>query len=332
MALRRYERVNTRALSLLARCCMSSSATPMPSVQSIEELSVQEVEWKRGERSRFHNVWLRDHCQCDECIHETTRQRQVCTASIPDDIAVVSATVEPATPSAALTRRRGSDHVLTIDWASASNAAAAHRGHIPMDWLRRHAYWHVDEVGREISDGGAAAAAAAERDADPIVLWDVDVDQSQATVDYDAVLSDENELRTTMNVLHTHGFALVRGTPEKISTAAAELIAQRLCGYVRQTLYGSFDAPHYGMWDTAPREGLDVNDTAYTNLALPPHTDGSYFRDPPGLQIFNVDWMAKEGGFTLLVDGFRVANELRAKDPAAFEFLVNTVRTCSKDL
>ena len=43
----------------------------------------------------------------------------------------------------------------------------------------------------------------------------------------------------------------------------------------------------YGeMWSTRAEAGQTegVSDTAYSNAGIRPHTDGTYFRDPPGLQ------------------------------------------------
>jgi trimethyllysine dioxygenase len=301
------------------------------SARPIEERAALEVEWERGTRSRYHNVWLRDHCQCAECINETTRQRQVCSASIPEDLVVASASLTSLGEAAMdPTIDSGDADVLRLDWSSATDAGAAHRGHISVDWLQRNAYWHVDVEGEDVAGGDdappLASSAHDESGAQRVVLWDADFDSRAAEVQYDSILRDDETLRASMNLLHTLGFALVKGTPETV--AATELVAKRMCGYVRQTLYGGFSAPHYGMWDTAPKEGTEVNDTAFTNVALPPHNDGCYWRDPPGLQLFNCAERSEDtkGGLTVLVDGFRVADELRASDPDTFQFFIKTVR------
>ena len=44
----------------------------------------------------------------------------------------------------------------------------------------------------------------------------------------------------------------------------------------------------YGeIWSTRAAAGQTdgVRDTAYSSTAIRPHTDGTYFRDPPGLQV-----------------------------------------------
>lgn len=89
-----------------------------------------------------------------------------------------------------------------------------------------------------------------------------------------------------------------------------------------RTLYGT-------VWSTTSAgqvDGASVADSAYGSDGLPLHTDMTYFRDPPGLQIFTMVQPAMEGGDSVFADGFAVANQLRSSDPDAFETLSNTVR------
>jgi trimethyllysine dioxygenase len=55
-----------------------------------------------------------------------------------------------------------------------------------------------------------------------------------------------------------------------------------------------------------------MKDTAYTTLALPAHTDTTYFTDPAGLQMFHLlSHTDGDGGASLLVDGFHAAEILK---------------------
>lgn len=87
-------------------------------------------------------------------------------------------------------------------------------------------------------------------------------------------------------------------------------------GPIRETHYGGF-------YDFTP--DLSKADTAYTNLALAPHTDTTYFTDPAGLQAFHLlshtpapgsEDTEVTGGKSLLVDGFRAAQILRDEMPS----------------
>jgi trimethyllysine dioxygenase len=103
----------------------------------------------------------------------------------------------------------------------------------------------------------------------------------------------------------------VPATPE--ATAA---LAKRI-GYLRETIFGGF-------WDFTA--DLAKADTAYTNLELRPHTDANYALDAPGLQLFHCLEFAGAGGESILVDGFRIADELRACDGEDFESRLRLLR------
>lgn len=89
-----------------------------------------------------------------------------------------------------------------------------------------------------------------------------------------------------------------------------------------RTLYGS-------VWSTSSssqEDGTSKADSAYGSDGLPLHTDMTYMRDPPGLQIFTMVQPATEGGESVFGDGFAAADELRTKDPGAFVMLSETIR------
>ena len=77
-------------------------------------------------------------------------------------------------------------------------------------------------------------------------------------------------------------------------------------GYVRHTIFG-------GLWEFEANENMA--DSAYTPKELRPHTDGTYSHDAPGLQmLLCVDYDAT-GGASIMVDGFRIAAELKRMAP-----------------
>lgn len=89
-----------------------------------------------------------------------------------------------------------------------------------------------------------------------------------------------------------------------------------------RTLYGSVWATSSG----AQADGTSVADSAYGSDGLPLHTDSTYLRDPPGLQIFTMVQPALQGGESVFGDGFAVAEALRQSNPDAFNVLSQTVR------
>lgn len=99
----------------------------------------------------------------------------------------------------------------------------------------------------------------------------------------------------------------VDATPE----ATEELL--RRIAFIRETHYGGF-------YDFTA--DLAKADTAYTNIALPAHTDNTYFSDPAGLQAFHLlSHTEGEGGASLLVDGFKAAETLLEEDKEAYHVL-----------
>jgi len=142
-----------------------------------------------------------------------------------------------------------------------------------------------------------------------------------------------------------YGFVFVTDTPYSDSEATKKLLER--IAFIRVTHYGGF-------YDFIP--DLSMADTAYTNVALPAHTDTTYFTEPAGLQAFHLlshdpppapDWTRKGtpslssaglgaairpsrirplsmpalGGESLLIDGFRAAKILMEEDPTAYKIL-----------
>jgi alpha-ketoglutarate-dependent taurine dioxygenase len=108
------------------------------------------------------------------------------------------------------------------------------------------------------------------------------------------------------------GLAFLRGVPveDEIVLRVAALI-----GYTRETNYGR-------VLDL--RTVAEPNNLAYTNVALPVHTDNAY-RDPvPGFQMLHCLSVAGQGGESIFVDGMAAAERLRAHDVEAFNTLCQT--------
>jgi trimethyllysine dioxygenase len=145
----------------------------------------------------------------------------------------------------------------------------------------------------------------------PIVLWDAEIAAHPPRVPYDAIMADDQGLERWLEAVEVYGFCLAEGVPATPEDTAA--LARRI-GYLRATIFGDF-------WDFTA--DLAKADTAYTNLELRPHTDGTYAADAPGLQLLHCLHFSGSGGDSILVDGFRIADELRATDPEAYETLAS---------
>lgn len=153
--------------------------------------------------------------------------------------------------------------------------------------------------------GLASTAVASDR-----VLWDAEtITDEWPTVPYADVMAGDEGVHAWLRKVATYGFCLVVGTPPTID-ATRELIER--IAYIRETIFGGF-------WDF--QANLAKADTAYTNIELLPHTDGTYSHDAPGLQLLHCLAFDGEGGQSTMVDGFRIASELRSSRPDLYDVL-----------
>ncbi|KAL2025096.1 hypothetical protein VTK56DRAFT_98 [Thermocarpiscus australiensis] len=154
--------------------------------------------------------------------------------------------------------------------------------------------------------------------------WGAEAAERPPTVAYDRVMQTEDGVAELTANIKKSGFVFVEDTPYDDPDKTRQLLER--IAFIRITHYGGF-------YDFIP--DLAMADTAYTNLALPAHTDTTYFTDPAGLQAFHLlshqpapgtspDESAS-GGKSLLVDGFNAARILKAEDPTAYDIL-STVR------
>jgi gamma-butyrobetaine dioxygenase len=142
-----------------------------------------------------------------------------------------------------------------------------------------------------------------------VVRWDAGL-AAQMPVERYAAVRDEDAARLRwLQAVRRYGFALLREAPVSGGVACE---AARLFGYVRETNYGRvFDV----------RAEVDPSNLAFTNLGLQAHTDNPY-RDPaPGLQILACLRNTVRGGGSIVVDGFKVVERLKAESPRGFELL-----------
>lgn len=125
----------------------------------------------------------------------------------------------------------------------------------------------------------------------------------------EAFLADDKALEAGLGEVCRHGLLRLVGAP--VDPGTVEVVVARF-GFIRETNYGRvFDV----------RVIPDPNHLAYTAAALEPHTDNPY-RDPaPTLQLLHCLKGAADGGATFFLDGFALAEDLRASDPKAFALL-----------
>lgn len=226
---------------------------------------------------------MRDGCQCEKCYHPITKQRLQDTFKIPENIAPKEAT-------------KDDENNLVITW----NDEEGHQSKYTSFWLNLHSYNPV-------------LVPAAEKEANlKRKLWNVEqIKKNWPEVDCEKIMTSDEGVKEWVKNIYEYGFSFVSNVP--INPEATEKLCERIA-YIKPTHYGGF-------WDFTA--DLAKNDTAYTNLYIASHTDGTYWSDTPGLQLFHMLGHDGEGGENMLVDGFACAEILKKEDPASYEFLSN---------
>lgn len=141
-------------------------------------------------------------------------------------------------------------------------------------------------------------------------LWDGEsITAAVPTVPFDAIMQSDDGIRDWLATTSEFGFCLAVGTPA--DTPSTEALLRRI-GYVRETIFG-------GMWEFTA--DLTKADTAYTNLELRPHTDGTYSHDAPGVQLLHCLFFDGTGGESTMVDAFAIAERMRTESPEHFATL-----------
>ena len=182
----------------------------------------------------------------------------------------------------------GRDGKIAIVWTN-----DGHISRFSPNWLRAHCYSSEERAKRRL----------------PRKLWDAKLMETLPEASYADVSTSDEALRSWLTVIVDHGFAILHGVPLVSGTV---IQVAELFGYVRETNYGRY-------FDV--KTVIDPINVAYTSLPLSAHTDNPY-RDPvPTLQLLHCLSSSDIGGECTLVDGFRVAEELREREPNNFTLL-----------
>ena len=162
------------------------------------------------------------------------------------------------------------------------------------DWLRGHRGGADDEA----PPYGPAPAT-----------WGAELSEAMPGADYDAVTSSDDALLDWLRLLRDYGVAVLRNTPRE---PLSVLALAGLIGPARATNFGE----HF---DVLSKQ--EPNSNAYTALGLLCHTDLPNWERPPDYQLLHCLRNDADGGDSILVDGFRAAETLRAREPTAFRLL-----------
>ncbi|MDX2422095.1 MAG: TauD/TfdA family dioxygenase [Amphritea sp.] len=181
------------------------------------------------------------------------------------------------------------EHRLVITWDH-----QAHISHFHPGWLRSHCYSEASLQAKQWQPK----------------IWDkariqAELPKHQAK----EVLEDDPSLLNWLRELRDYGLTLV----EQVSTEPNSLVnvANRI-SFIRETNFGTI----FNVQAKA-----DANSAAYTDLRLPLHTDLPTRELQPGLQFLHCLVNDAEGGESILIDGFKIAQHMKEHYPDDFHSL-----------
>ena len=120
---------------------------------------------------------------------------------------------------------------------------------------------------------------------------------------------ESKEMYELLKSFYKYGFVIVKNLPTQNNYIVKFANA---IGSIRPTNFGK-----YFNVKSVP----NPNDLAYTSLALSPHTDNPYRKPVPCIQLLHCIENEVSGGFSTLVDGFKVATHLKENKPNYFKIL-----------
>ena len=139
-------------------------------------------------------------------------------------------------------------------------------------------------------------------------LWDSSL-KNKPTHKFKKNFYESREMYELLKAFYKYGFVIIKNVPIK-NNYVVEF--SNSIGNIRPTNFGE-----YFNVKSVP----NPNDLAYTSLALSPHTDNPYRKPVPCIQLLHCIENEVSGGFSTLVDGFKVATYLKKEKPDYFDVL-----------
>lgn len=179
------------------------------------------------------------------------------------------------------------EHGLCIKWSDQETTSQ-----YSCDWLMEHAPGHQHPDQADF----------------PPRLWDRQELGQVSIFSADACQSGTAGLLHMLHALKSDGVVLI----DSLSGADAGLEFGRRIGATRSTNFGDHFSVH-----TKP----NANNLAYTSRSLPLHTDLPNQLYPPDFQFLHCISNSVAGGESQLVDGWKVAEDMRTEEPELFTLL-----------
>ena len=127
--------------------------------------------------------------------------------------------------------------------------------------------------------------------------------------EYKENFSESREMYDLLISFYKYGFVIIKNVPTDNNFIVK--FANSI-GSVRRTNFGEY---------FNVKSKIDPNDLAYTSMQLSPHTDNPYRNPVPCIQLLHCIINEVSGGFSTIVDGFTVCEDLKKNHPDYFKVL-----------
>jgi alpha-ketoglutarate-dependent taurine dioxygenase len=179
---------------------------------------------------------------------------------------------------------------LLITWQD------GHDSCFPAEWLHEHDYDNQLRQSRAFRP----------------ILWDDDFRRKPPTYDYADISATDARLLDMLQKVRDYGLCFIRNAPAE--PGVAEALALRF-GFPQESNFGRVQDLVFN-----PGQRSIANDVK----ALKLHTDEPYRASPPGIMLFHCIANDQTGaGSSTFMDGFEIAQRLRAHDAEGFASLCN---------
>ncbi|KAF2738142.1 Trimethyllysine dioxygenase [Polyplosphaeria fusca] len=158
-----------------------------------------------GYNGQFPNFWLRDNCQCTDCVHPVTKQRLLDTFKIPSNISIAHHEAE--------------GDGICIHWSD------EHVSHYPGSFFAN-------------ASRNAQDRASMRQGHQRLRLWDPKTRDNPPSIGYTSLdKNDSDALASLLRKIREYGFCYVHDTPHE--PEATQKTLERIA-FIRQTHYGGF--------------------------------------------------------------------------------------------
>ena len=140
------------------------------------------------------------------------------------------------------------------------------------------------------------------------VQWDYNL-KNIKNFEYKDGFFDSKEMYEMLITFYKYGFVIIKNIPTKYNFL---IEFGNSIGSVKRTNFGE----HFDV-----KSKPNPNDLAYTSLPLAPHTDNPYRNPVPCIQILHCIINEVSGGYSTLVDGYTVTEDLKKENLDFYKIL-----------